>query len=189
MPVFACRNSFDKRKGRAILEASDCILAANTTAANVRSAFTYKIGALKLLYRKRDLVVEDRLDSLPGELERAGQGELMRLLRCVLLGEKIRRAGRASLITARENLADVRRSIKENGMDATAAFVANEATRAVLNAGDKYGAIDAFDGFAEQFAESKNKDVAKEATFFRNAAEKLRRGNELKKETQVAEYK
>ena len=180
--------TFDKRKGRAILEASDRILAANTIAANVRSAFTYKIGALKLLYRRRDPQVDDRFDSLPGELERAGQGELMRYVRCVLIGEKIRRAGRASLSTARENLADVRRAIKENGMDATAAFVANEAGRAVLNAGDKSAAIEAFDDFAEQFAQSKSKDVAKEATFFRNAAKKLRQGNELKKETRIAEY-
>ena len=74
-------------------------------------------------------------------------------------------------------------------MDATAAFVANEATRAMLNAGDTREAIEAFDDFAEQFAQSKNKDVAKEATFFRRAAEKLRQGNELKKETQIAEYK
>ena len=96
----------------------------------------------------------------------------MRYVRCVLIGEKIRRAGRASLSAARENLADVRRAIKENGMDATAAFVANEAGRAVLNAGDKSAAIEAFDDFAEQFAQSKSKDVAKEATFFRNAAEK-----------------
>ena len=181
--------SFDKRKGRAILEASDRVLAANTAAANVRSAFTYKIGAMKLLYRRRDPLVDDRLDSLPGEVERAGQGELMRSLRCVLLGEKIRRAGRATLNTARENLADVRRAVNDNGMDSTAAFVANEAARAVLNAGDKKGAIEAFDDFAEQFAQSKNKDVAKEATFFRNAAEKLRQGNERKKETQIAEYK
>ncbi len=59
----------------------------------------------------------------------------------------------------------------------------------MLNAGDKNGAIEAFDDFAEQFTQSKNKDVAKEATFFRNAAEKLRKGSELKKETQIAEYK
>jgi hypothetical protein len=182
-------NSFDKRKGRAILEASDRILAANSTAANIRTAFNFKIAALKLLYRRRDPLVDDRLDSLPGELERAGQGELMGNVRCVLLGEKIRRAGRAGMNTARENLADVRRSIKDNGLDVTASFVANEAARAVLNAGDKKGAIEAFDDFAEQCAASKNKDVAKDATFFRNTAEKLRQGNTLKKETQLAEYK
>jgi cathepsin L len=182
-------NSFDKRKGRAILEASDRILAANITAANVRTAFTFKINALKLLYRRRDPLVDDRLDSLPGELERAGQGQLMRYLRCALLGERIRRAGRVNQNTARENLADVRRAIQDNGLDATAVFVANEAARAVLNAGDKKGAIEAFDDFAEQCTASKNKEVAKEATFFRNAAEKLRQGSELKKETQVAEYK
>ena len=86
-------------------------------------------------------------------------------------------------------MADISGAIKDNGLDVTAAFVANEAARAVLNAGDKKGAIAAFDDLAEQCAASKNKDVAKEASFFRKAAEKIRRGNELRKETQVAEYK
>jgi hypothetical protein len=182
-------NIFDKRKGRAILEASDRILTSNTTTPNIRSAFTYKIAAVKLLYRKRDPQVDDRLDSLPTELERAGQGGLMRFLRCVLVGEKLRRAGRVNSKTAHEYLADISGAIKDNGLDVTAAFVANEAARAVLNAGDKKGAIAAFDDLAEQCAASKNKDVAKEASFFRKAAEKIRRGNELRKETQVAEYK
>ncbi len=187
--VQAENNTFDKRKGRAILEASDRILAANTSAANVRTAFMSKIASIKLLYRRHDLLVDDRLDSLPGELERVGQGELMRYLRCVLIGQKLRRAGRVNLNTAREYLADVRGTIKDNGLDVTAAFVANEAARAVLNAGDKDSAIATFDDLAEQCAASKNKDVAKEAKYFHNAADKLRQGNELKKETQVAEYK
>ena len=95
-----------------------------------------------MLYRVGDPLVEDRLDSLPSELERAGQADLVRTVRCVLLGEKSR--GGHSLESGQKHLAAVCLCLEEDGADITASFVANEAAQAVLRAGDKKGAVKAW---------------------------------------------
>ncbi len=85
--------TFEKRKEYAIVEAAERVLAAKPSASEARKACIGKISAIKMLYRVGDPLVEDRLDSLPSELERAGQADLVRTVRCVLLGEKLRRGG------------------------------------------------------------------------------------------------
>ena len=85
--------SFEKRKEYAIVEAADRILAAKPAPARRGRPVIDKISAIKMLYRVGDPLVEDRLDNLPSELERAGQADLIRTIRCVLLGQKLRRAG------------------------------------------------------------------------------------------------
>jgi len=173
--------AFEKRKERAIFEASDRILTAKVALADVRKAFTCKINALKMLYRFGDPLVEDRLESLPSELERAGQADLIRNLRCVLLGQRLRRAGVVSAWAAREHVAAVRRCLQENGLDITASFVAKEAALAVSKAGDKEGAIKALDEFATLFAQSPNQEVAQRCSFLQQVAAKLRPGDDGKK--------
>ena len=92
--------TFEKRKEYAIVEAAERVLAAKPSASEARKACIGKISAIKMLYRVGDPLVEDRLDSLPSELERAGQADLVRTVRCVLLGEKLRRAGAIHLKAA-----------------------------------------------------------------------------------------
>ena len=183
------RIAFEKRKQRAIIEAADRILVAKVNPPDARKAFTYKINALKMLYRFRDPLVEDRLESLPSELERAGQADLIRNLRCVLLGQRLRRAGVVRAQAAREHLAAVRRCLQENGADITASFVANEAAQALLKSGDKAGAVKALDNFAGLFAHSRNHAVAQRASFLQQAAEKLRHGDVAKKAWEFAAAK
>ena len=129
------------------------------------------------------------MDNLPAELERAGHADLIRTIRCVLLGQKLRRAGTLGLKAAQEHLAVVRLCLEENGADITASFVANEAAQALLRAGDKKGAVKALDDFAESFAKNQNQQVAQRAAFLREAAQKLRNAGGGKNVRQLASIK
>jgi len=181
--------TFEKRKEYAIVEAAERVLAAKSSASEARKACIGKISAIKMLYRIGDPLVEDRLDHLPSELERAGQADLIRTVRCTLLGQRLRRAGAVGLKSAQEHLAAVRHCLEENGADITSSFVANEAAQAVLTAGDKAGAINALDDFAGLFAKNHNQQVAQRATFLRQAAEKLRNAGGGKSVRQLASIK
>ena len=108
-------------------------------AGEVRKACSGKITAIKMLYRAGDPLVEQRLDDLPGELERAGQADLVRTVRYLLLGQRLRRTGALGLKAAQQHLAAVRLCLDGDGVDITASYVANEAAQAVLRAGDKEG--------------------------------------------------
>ncbi len=188
-PSSAEKASFEKRKERAIVEAADRILAAKASPIQARKAVSDKITAIKMLYRVGDPLVEDRLDNLPSELERAGHADLIRTIRCVLLGQKLRHAGALGLKAAQEHLAAVRLCLEENGADITASFVANEAAQAVLRAGDKKGAVKALDDFATLFGQNHNQQVAQRAAFLRQAAEKLRNADGGKYVRQLASTK
>jgi hypothetical protein len=183
------KTAFEKRKERAIFEAADRILVGDVAPNDARLACAYKISALKILYRLRDPLVEQRLESLPSELERAGQADLIRNLRCVLLGQKLRRAGVVSPKTAQNYVVAVRRCLQENGLDITASIVADEAAQALLKAGDKAGAANALHDFARLFAQSHNQEVARRSTWLQQAAEKLQNNKDRKNSRDLAALK
>jgi hypothetical protein len=183
------KTAFEKRKERAIFEAADRILVGNVAPNDARLACTYKISALKILYRLRDPLVEQRLESLPSELERAGQADLIRSLRCVLLGQRLRRAGVVSPKTAQNYVVAVRRCLQENGLDITASIVADEAAQALLKAGDKAGAANALRDFARLFAQSHNQEVARRSSWLQQAAEKLQNNKDRKNSRDLAALK
>jgi len=165
--------AFFEKQTRALLKASDKILAAKPTLEQGRDALEYKIIALQILDRLGDPDAAKKLAALPDSLDQAGMKELARDARYFLLKKRIQQSGDLSKKGFMELLKDIKRWLSEAEPDPVAAMLA---MNAVMNAErDGYDdlALLAYADFAKFLAKSNDRKTLNLAALMQGAARRL----------------
>ncbi len=164
---------FRKKKHRAIIEATDKMLAAKTDAAMAQSAVEWKIGSLISLERLGAKGTAKRLEALPAELKEAGHAKLAREVQGFLLSFGLRRAMRAGPERIEKSVAEVVKFLSEAPPTRGDVRLAMMAAQVAERSGNNELAASAYRDFGKVFAASDDADLAKIGQRMTGAARRM----------------
>jgi len=149
----------------AILEATGKILEADPNDEQAEFAVTW---------RMRFLGDPAKIEALAEELKKAGRNELARMVVGQLLSGKLRMAGFGPREDLVKLLGEVRAYLAAGPIEGPAVGLAMSAGRAAEQSGDDKLAVETYEEFAKQFAESHDPAIAEFAERFRGIVRRLK---------------
>jgi thiol-disulfide isomerase/thioredoxin len=165
---------FLKKQSEALLQAADKILAAKPKDEQAKPAVQYKVLALGMLARLGDRSAEKKLEALPAELTKAGFPSLVRDVRVLLLGQRLKRTNPADKEAMAKLAAEVQACLGEGELDRAAAALAIQTATAVESSGDPQLAARTYSDLAKILSKSQERDVAKLVPVMRGAVRRLK---------------
>jgi thiol-disulfide isomerase/thioredoxin len=165
---------FLKKQSEALLQAADKILAAKPKDEQAKPAVQYKVLALGMLARLGDRGAEKKLEALPAELTKAGFPSLVRDVRILLLGQRLKRTNPADKEAMAKLAAEVQTCLGEGAVNAAAAGLAIQTATAVESSGDPQLAARTYSELAKILSTSEEREVAKLVPVMRGAVRRLK---------------
>lgn len=166
--------SFEYRQklGQALVEAAEKIVAAKPAREQLRKALEIKLAALAGLSRIGDKDAVEKLEALPGELEKAGLDDLARRARNALLTTRVSGLRIAPPEERDRLVAEVKAFLGEGRLHAEDVRLAMGTAQA-LEYSNKEMAADLFCNFGEMFVKSGDKLLADQGEKMKGAARRI----------------
>ena len=164
---------FLEKQCRALLEASERVIAGKPNLEQGRAAVQYKLVALRILGELGDADAEEKMTKLPASLEKAGLKQLAREARYGLLFARLEQAADLNEKGLTQLLKEIKQYLSEGQPDAAAADLAMEAAMGAENSGNTELAKLAYTDFGRFLAKSTDRKISNLAASMTGAARRL----------------
>jgi thiol-disulfide isomerase/thioredoxin len=164
---------FQKKLFRALLSASEKVLAGKPNAEEAKSAVGYKLVSLQALERSGDLAAKKKLDDFPAQLEKAGFKELVRDVRIARALGRLKHSEGIAKADFSKLLDEVKTLLTETPLDDESAEVAKTAALEVEFSEYSDMAAGVYEDFGKLFSNSKDKGIALTGATLEGAARRL----------------
>jgi thiol-disulfide isomerase/thioredoxin len=172
---------FQKKLFTAMSEAAIKALRANPSDEEAEQAVQVASQSLSILGRMGDTEAGKRLAGLLEELEKAGKKPLVRQLRGVMLGMRLRETGVGNAAKLKEVIGEVKTFLGEGPVGMAEAQLVMTAGQMAEYAGDTDFAVETYTAFGKLLAESKDEQVGRLAKMFDGIVRRLKLvGQEIK---------
>lgn len=163
---------YQQKLGQALVKAAEKIVAAKPAREQLRKALEIKLAALAGLCRIGDKDAVEKLEALPGELEKAGLDDLVRRARNALLTTRVSGLRIAPPEERDRLVAEVKAFLGEGRLHAEDVRLAMGTAQA-LEYSNKEMAADLFRNFGEMFVKSGDKLLADQGEKMKGAARRI----------------